>query len=58
MKVDMSPKAVTAHLRMVSQLRNLCLALAKRPAGEHPEKPQRGDQRTNEEQTSKEYGQR
>jgi hypothetical protein len=29
MKVDMSPKAVTARLKRVSQLRRLCLSLAK-----------------------------
>lgn len=29
MKVDMSAKAVTARLKLVSQLRQLCLALAK-----------------------------
>ena len=29
MKVDMSAKAITARLRRVSQLRRLCLSLAK-----------------------------
>ena len=29
MKVDMGPKAVTARLRRVSQLRRLCLSLGK-----------------------------
>lgn len=29
MKVDMSAKAVTARLKMVSQLRRLCLSLGK-----------------------------
>ncbi len=29
MKVDMSPAAVTARLRLASQLRRLCLSLAK-----------------------------
>ena len=29
MKVDMSAKAVTARLKQVSQLRRLCLSLAK-----------------------------
>ena len=29
MKVDMSAKAVTARLQLVSQLRRLCLALGK-----------------------------
>jgi hypothetical protein len=29
MKVDMSPKAISARLRIVSQLRRLCLSLAK-----------------------------
>lgn len=28
MKIDMSPMAVTLRLRQVSELRNLCLALA------------------------------
>jgi hypothetical protein len=33
MKVDMSPKAITDRLRLVSQLTVLCLALGKaRPA--------------------------
>jgi len=29
MKIDMSPKAIDMRLRRVSQLRRLCLALAK-----------------------------
>jgi hypothetical protein len=29
MKADMSPKAITARLRRVSQLRRLCLSLRK-----------------------------
>jgi hypothetical protein len=29
MKVDMSPKAISARLKLVSQLRRLCLSLAK-----------------------------
>lgn len=29
MKVDMSAKAVTTRLKLVSQLRRLCLSLAK-----------------------------
>ncbi len=29
MKVDMSPEAVTMRLKLVSQLRRLCLALGK-----------------------------
>lgn len=29
MKVDMSPKAISARLKRVSQLRRLCLSLAK-----------------------------
>jgi hypothetical protein len=29
MKVDMSPEAVTARLKLASQLRRLCLALGK-----------------------------
>lgn len=42
MKIDMSPKAVDTRLRRVSQLRRLCLALAKsKPVGEPaaPENP-------------------
>ena len=47
MKIDMSPKAVDTRLRRVSQLRRLCLALAKsKPVNEaaapeelRPEKP-------------------
>lgn len=30
MTVDMSPEAVTARLRLVSELRDICLALAPR----------------------------
>ena len=34
MKVDMSAKAVTARLKLTSQLRRLCLSLGKaRPVG-------------------------
>lgn len=33
MKIDMSPAAVTLRLKQVSQLRDLCLALAKSDAG-------------------------
>jgi hypothetical protein len=29
MKIDMSPRAITARLRLVSELRALCLALGK-----------------------------
>jgi hypothetical protein len=29
MKVDMSPKAISTRLKLVSQLRRLCLSLAK-----------------------------
>ena len=40
MKVDMSPNAVTARLKLVSQLRNLCLALGKaRPVDRSVEQP-------------------
>lgn len=47
MKIDMSPKAVDTRLRRVSQLRRLCLALAKAkpitepstPSDLPPEKP-------------------
>jgi hypothetical protein len=39
MKTDMSPQAVTARLRLVSQLRRLCLSLAKaRPLPPDPPK--------------------
>ena len=42
MSVDMSSKAVTARLRLVSQLRALCLALAKaRPVGSTKPRPAR-----------------
>jgi len=30
MSVDLSPKAVTARLRLVSELRDVCLALASK----------------------------
>jgi len=33
MKVDLSPAAVTLRLRQVSQLRSVCLTLAKSSAG-------------------------
>jgi len=36
MKVDMSPKAVTMRLKLVSQLRRLCLALGKAKPLEEP----------------------
>lgn len=37
MKIDMSPKAVTTRLKRVSQLRRLCLSLAKaKPANRQP----------------------
>jgi len=37
MKVDMSPKAISTRLKLVSQLRRLCLALAKaKPAQSRP----------------------
>jgi len=40
MKVDMSPEAVTARLKLVSQLRRLCLALGQaRPIGQSAEPP-------------------
>ena len=38
MKVDMGPKAVTARLRRVSQLRRLCLSLGKGVFVLRPEK--------------------
>lgn len=35
MKVDMSPKAISTRLKLVSQLRRLCLSLAKaKPVGQ------------------------
>ncbi len=37
MMVDMSPRAVTARLRLASELRDLCLVLAPRKA------PKQGD---------------
>lgn len=39
MKVDMSAKAVTARLKRVSQLRRLCLSLAKARPINTPAKP-------------------
>jgi len=39
MKVDMSPQAVTARLKLVSQLRRLCLSLAKAKPINTPAKP-------------------
>ena len=37
MKVDMSPKAISTRLKLVSQLRRLCLSLAKaKPAQSRP----------------------
>lgn len=36
MDVDMSPQAVTARLRRVSQLRDLCLSLARAKAVDEP----------------------
>jgi len=39
MKVDMSPEAVTARLKLVSQLRRLCLALGKARPVDHPAEP-------------------
>lgn len=40
MKVDMSPEAVTARLKLASQLRRLCLALGKaRPVDRPVEQP-------------------
>jgi nicotinate-nucleotide pyrophosphorylase (carboxylating) len=39
MAVDMSPAAVTARLQRASQLRDLCLALAARPAAQVREAP-------------------
>jgi len=35
MKVDMSPEAVTARLKLVSQLRRLCLALGNARPVDH-----------------------
>jgi len=39
MKVDMSPEAVTARLKLVSRLRRLCLALGKARPVDHPAEP-------------------
>ena len=39
MKVDMSPQAVTARLKLVSQLRRLCLSLAKAKPINPPARP-------------------
>lgn len=39
MKVDMSPEAVTARLKLVSQLRRLCLALGKARPVDHSAEP-------------------
>lgn len=39
MKVDMSPQAVTARLKRVSQLRRLCLSLAAAKPINPPAKP-------------------
>jgi hypothetical protein len=36
MKVDMSPEAVTARLKLASQLRRLCLSLGKARPVDHP----------------------
>lgn len=38
MKVDMSPEAVTARLKLASQLRRLCLALGKARPVDRPVK--------------------
>lgn len=40
MKIDMSPKAVDTRLRRVSQLRRLCLALAKSKPVSEPAAPE------------------
>lgn len=39
MKVDMSSEAVTARLKLVSQLRRLCLALGKARPVDHSAEP-------------------
>jgi len=39
MKVDMSAKAVTTRLKLVSQLRRLCLSLAKAKPINKPANP-------------------
>lgn len=33
MKIDMSPKAIAKRLRLVNELRRVCLSLAKSSAG-------------------------
>jgi hypothetical protein len=50
MKVDMSAKAVTARLKMVSQLRRLCLALGKAKPVKSSSANGNRDESTNEEQ--------
>jgi hypothetical protein len=45
MKVDMSAKAVTARLKRVSQLRRLCLSLAKAKSVPPKEKVKNGKER-------------
>ena len=45
MKVDMSGKAVTVRLKLVSQLRRLCLSLAKaKPMSSTPTTPQKPEE--------------
>ena len=39
MRIDMSPQAVTARLKLVSQLRRLCLSLANAKPLNPPAKP-------------------
>jgi hypothetical protein len=47
MKVDMSPEAVTARLKLASQLRRLCLSLGKaRPVDIRIEEPAVADAST------------
>jgi hypothetical protein len=42
--IDMSAAAVTARLRLVSELRRLCISLASAKAKEKPAAPAQGDQ--------------
>jgi hypothetical protein len=49
MKIDMSKKAITDRLKLVNQLRRVCLSLANSNAGE---KIRKNKQRRNQTQTS------
>ena len=50
MKVDMSAEAVTARLKLASQLQRLCLALGKaKPVADEDRRAQFGDEHRNNE---------